>query len=126
MSLAAAVTQGRSIRLSALAIALALVAWLVVTEGGLVGVKVLPSPLVIGAEMWTLLQQGYAGTPLYQHLYASLLRTFVGFFCGAALAPAARISRNIGVVLSKSVNCSGHCARDQNQSFGICQRTRFA
>lgn len=77
---------GQSLRISVLAVALALVAWLTATEGGFVGVKVLPSPIVIAHELWTLLVEGYAGTPLYQHLYASLLRTFVGFGCGAALA----------------------------------------
>ena len=74
----------RRAALSTGAVAGACLLWLAVTETGLVGEKVLPSPRLILAELVVLLRQGYVGTPLHSHLLASLLRTFLGF-TGAAL-----------------------------------------
>ncbi len=75
-----------SLGLSLAAVVVALVGWLIVTEGGFVSEKVLPSPWAIAQELVVLLRQGYVGTPLYSHLLASLTRTFVGFACAGLLA----------------------------------------
>jgi NitT/TauT family transport system permease protein len=64
----------------------ALAVWLAFTEGGFVSPKVLVSPLGLVRQFWTLAIDGYLGTPLYVHVLASLLRTTIGFACGAILA----------------------------------------
>lgn len=79
-------TRWGSSTLSAIALGLALVLWWIVTETGLVDNMVLVSPLQLVQEFLNLMTVGYVGTPLYQHLLASLMRTTVGFSCGVALA----------------------------------------
>jgi len=74
----------RSSALSASAIGAAVLVWLTVTESGLIGPGVLPSPRIILGEFLVLLRDGYVGTPLHSHVLASLVRTFGGFL-GAAL-----------------------------------------
>ena len=76
----------KHLRLSLLAILCALALWAVMTESGFVDKKILPSPSDIGGQAVILVGQGYAGTPLHQHLLASLGRTFLGFTIGAVLA----------------------------------------
>lgn len=72
--------------LSAGAVGAALIVWLAVTESGLIGPRMLPSPRVIFLQFVVLLQEGYVGTPLHSHVLASLMRTFGGFVCAALLA----------------------------------------
>src|SRR5205823_6342570 len=72
--------------LSTAAIVLALAIWLAFTEGGFVSPKILVSPIGLVRQFFELATEGYLGTPLYVHLLASLLRTTVGFVCGAVLA----------------------------------------
>lgn len=79
-------TRARSALLSLAAIAAALGFWSAVTDGGLVSPKVLVSPIGLVRQFWTMAVDGYLGTPLYVHVLASLMRTTVGFVCGAALA----------------------------------------
>ena len=79
-------TRARSGLLSLAAIAAALGFWSAVTDGGLVSPKVLVSPIGLVRQFWTMAVDGYLGTPLYVHVLASLMRTTVGFVCGAALA----------------------------------------
>ena len=79
-------TRARSGLLSTGAIVVALAVWLAFTEGGFVSPKVLVSPLGLVRQFWTLAIDGYLGTPLYVHVLASLLRTTIGFACGAILA----------------------------------------
>ena len=79
-------TRGRSALLSSVAIVLALATWLAFTEGGFVDPKILVSPVGLVRQFFVLATDGYLGTPLYTHILASLLRTTVGFACGAALA----------------------------------------
>lgn len=76
----------KSLRLSLVSVAAALIVWMIVSEGGLVDKKYLPSPVDIAQQGVVLAKDGYIGTPLYEHILASLLRTFVGFVCGAAVA----------------------------------------
>jgi ABC-type nitrate/sulfonate/bicarbonate transport system permease component len=80
------VTRTRSALLSVGAVAVALAIWMVVTVGGLVSPKILVSPIGLVRQFWVLAIDGYLGTPLYVHILASLLRTTVGFVCGAVLA----------------------------------------
>jgi NitT/TauT family transport system permease protein len=74
----------RGLGLSIGAVAVALLLWLMVTEGHWVSEKILPSPRAIVQEFILLVNEGYVGTPLYSHVLASLMRTFLGF-AGAAL-----------------------------------------
>jgi NitT/TauT family transport system permease protein len=53
---------------------------------GIVDDLVLVSPRRLALEFAKLATEGYVGTPLYEHLFASLLRTTVGFIGGTALA----------------------------------------
>lgn len=48
--------------------------------------KFLPSPSALGKEFATLWADGYAGTPLWDHVLASLLRMLAGFFASAVTA----------------------------------------
>lgn len=76
----------KSLRLSLISVVAALIVWMVVSEGGLVEKKYLPSPVDIAQQGVLLAKDGYIGTPLYEHILASLARTFVGFVFGAAVA----------------------------------------
>ncbi len=76
----------QSFGLSICAVAMALLVWLIVTESHFVSDKILPSPRAIIQEFVVLVKDGYVGTPLYSHLLASLMRTFLGFACAALLA----------------------------------------
>ena len=76
----------KNLRLSLLAILCAFALWAVLTEGGFVEKKLLPSPSDIGQQAVVLIGQGYIGTPLHKHVLASLGRTFLGFVIGASLA----------------------------------------
>jgi len=76
----------RSAALSVGAVTAAVLVWLALTESGLIRPQVLPSPRVILVQFGVLLRDGYVGTPLYSHVLASLLRTFVGFVCAGLLA----------------------------------------
>jgi ABC-type nitrate/sulfonate/bicarbonate transport system permease component len=80
------VTRAKNALLSTLAIIFALGVWLAVSEGGLVSPKVLVSPVGLVRQFFVLITDGYLGTPLSTHIFASLLRTTIGFLCGAALA----------------------------------------
>jgi ABC-type nitrate/sulfonate/bicarbonate transport system permease component len=53
--------------------------WTAIVHSGLVSTRFTPTPLEILREFGTLMSQGYVGTPLYEHIGASLFRTLVGF-----------------------------------------------
>ncbi len=53
--------------------------WTVIVQSGLMSTRFTPSPLEILREFGILMRQGYVGTPLYEHIGASLMRTLVGF-----------------------------------------------
>ncbi len=76
----------RLFRLSALSVLCVLALWAIVTEGGWIDRRFLPSPTDIAVQAAVLVGQGYIGTPLHSHLLASLARTFVGFAVGASIA----------------------------------------
>ncbi|KDC80202.1 ABC transporter, permease protein [Bordetella bronchiseptica MBORD635] len=56
--------------------------WTLVTNLGLVGPGYLPSPQAMFAQLVTLVEQGYGGKPLWDHVGASLFRALVGFAIG--------------------------------------------
>jgi NitT/TauT family transport system permease protein len=53
--------------------------WTVIIDSGLISTRFTPSPFEILREFGTLIKQGYVGTPLYEHIAASLIRTLIGF-----------------------------------------------
>src|SRR5580698_3563684 len=83
--------------LSALSVATIFAVWFLVTNLGLVGAKVLPTPQAIFAEFRHLLAAGYTGKPLWAHVEASLLRTLVG------LAASLLIGIPVGLLVGSSL-----------------------
>jgi ABC-type nitrate/sulfonate/bicarbonate transport system permease component len=79
-------TRTTSSLLGAAALVSAFALWTAITALGVVDPKILVSPLTFGSEFVSLMREGYIGTPLYEHIFASLLRTTLGFICGTALA----------------------------------------
>lgn len=69
-----------------LATALALLAaWLLVTRYGLVPPLFLPAPQEVLTQFLAILEDGYAGATLWEHVSASLLRIFTAALLAAAL-----------------------------------------
>lgn len=59
--------------------------WTLVTNLGIVGPGYLPSPQAMFTQLMSLLEQGYGGKPLWDHIEASLFRALVGFLIGVLL-----------------------------------------
>lgn len=74
--------------------------WAIVTNVFRISPMVLPTPQSMARHLHTLLVQGYAGIPLWEHVLASLLRTLTGFFIGIALA----IPIGLSMGYSRTVN----------------------
>lgn len=53
--------------------------WTVVVATGLASSRLLPSPLQVVEHTWLLATDGYRGTPLMEHILASVQRTTIGF-----------------------------------------------
>lgn len=70
---------------SLLGLATVAAAWTLVTNLGWVTETYLPSPQRLGGELLTLLERGYRGAPLHEHIGISLWRTLSGFAVGALL-----------------------------------------
>lgn len=62
-----------------------LVAWIVVTYGGVVGPQTLPSPTDLVEHAKLLAVDGYRGAGLGAHVLASVERTLAGFLCAVAI-----------------------------------------
>jgi NitT/TauT family transport system permease protein len=77
-----------------------LLLWAVVTNVFHISPMVLPSPQSMARHFRTMLVDGYAGHPLWEHILASVLRTLVGFFTGIALA----IPLGLSMGYSRTVN----------------------
>lgn len=60
--------------------------WALVTNVFHISAMVLPSPQSIAGNFRTMVVDGYAGHPLWEHILASVLRTLIGFFIGITLA----------------------------------------
>ncbi len=59
--------------------------WIGVTSGGLVRDLFLPGPVDVWDGLMELLQDGYKGRPLLEHIGISLFRVLTGFLSGAAV-----------------------------------------
>ncbi|MFG1301960.1 ABC transporter permease [Xanthobacter sp. V3C-3] len=70
---------------SAIAIGVLVVVWFAVTNLGLVGSDYLPSPQLLVSNFVDLVQNGYKGIPLWNHIGISLFRTLSGFALGVLL-----------------------------------------
>ncbi len=80
--------------ISALTLAVLLLAWWLVTAADWIEPLFLPSPGEILAKAWVLLTQGYMDASLWQHLGASLGR--IGVALGAAILTAIPVGIAIG------------------------------
>ena len=74
--------------ITALSVALLLAAWVGATSGGLVRDLFLPGPADLWAGFEELLEDGYKGRTLLEHLGMSLLRVGAGFLTGALAGTA--------------------------------------
>jgi NitT/TauT family transport system permease protein len=61
-------------------------AWTLVTNVFAISPMTLPSPQRMARSFQTLLMEGYAGKPLWDHILASLARTLTGLLAGIACA----------------------------------------
>jgi ABC-type nitrate/sulfonate/bicarbonate transport system permease component len=69
--------------LSFATVAVLLIAWYVITKEKLIAPSKLPSPGSLIDAFRTLVNDGYQGVPLIQHIEASLSRTLIGFATGS-------------------------------------------
>jgi NitT/TauT family transport system permease protein len=76
----------REVVVSAVTVVTMVIVWIVVTTVFRISPLILPSPKAMGDELQVLLSVGYAGTPLYTHVAASLFRSLTGLVAGIALA----------------------------------------
>ncbi|WP_158746827.1 ABC transporter permease [Acidisphaera sp. L21] len=67
-----------------LSMAVVLAIWIGITSGGLVRDLFLPGPLDLWDGFMELVQDGYKGRPLLEHVGMSLFRVIAGFLTGAA------------------------------------------
>lgn len=76
----------RGLTVSIVTVLLVLLLWFLATDVfELVRPVVLPSPTDLATEFTELLEEGYTGQPLWEHVRASLFRTFTGLFLGLAV-----------------------------------------
>jgi len=71
--------EGRTLHISIFAVVVVLLVWQLVTSIGLVAPLFLPSPLAVVQKFLTLVQHGYTGAPLWQHVLVSAGRVFAAF-----------------------------------------------
>jgi len=81
-----------SLSISAATVVVILVAWYLVTKFQLVNPLFLPSPSAVWNAFVTILQQGYKGSTLWQHLGASLGRMVVAFLLAVVVAVPAGLA----------------------------------
>jgi taurine transport system permease protein len=67
-----------------LSMVVVLAVWIGITSGGLVRDLFLPGPMDLWDGFVELVQDGYKGRPLLEHIGASLFRVIAGFLTGAA------------------------------------------
>ena len=86
------------------AIVLLLVLWYVASRSSLIKPGYLPTPEELGKTLVDLVQNGYQGQPLTQHIGISLFRTLTGFalgvIVGVPLGLLAGYSRRAGAMIS--------------------------
>ena len=71
--------EGRTLFVSVIAVISAIILWQLVTATGLVKPLFLPGPVVVVEKFWSILQNGYTGAPLWQHVLISAGRVFGAF-----------------------------------------------
>jgi NitT/TauT family transport system permease protein len=81
-----------------------LLIWYLGSHWGLINPNYLPTPATISSDFMDILQNGYQGHPLSEHIGISLFRTLVGFIVGALfgvpLGLATGYSRRAGSMVS--------------------------
>jgi NitT/TauT family transport system permease protein len=81
-----------------------LLIWYVGSHWGLINPNYLPTPATISSDFMDILQNGYQGHPLSEHIGISLFRTLVGFIVGALfgvpLGLVTGYSRRAGAMVS--------------------------
>lgn len=77
--------DGHYLGISACTVVVLLAAWALITNLFDIPTLILPTPQAIIEQIRSLLTEGYAGYPIWQHLLASVLRTLAGFFAGIIL-----------------------------------------
>ncbi|MBI4269299.1 MAG: ABC transporter permease [Candidatus Rokubacteria bacterium] len=89
--------------MSTASVLLFLVLWSTVTEVGLISRKTIPSPRDLVAEFTDLVREGYSGKPLWRHVGASVVRTFLGLLCAIVIGTPIGLlighSRGVSAVL---------------------------
>ena len=71
--------------ISILSVAVALLLWALATETGIISRANIPSPTDLAREFVNLVENGYSGSPLWQHVAASLGRTMIGLVCAIVI-----------------------------------------
>ncbi len=71
--------------IAAIALAVLVLVWTVVSTSGWLPQGYLPSPRELARELQTLVTEGYKGTSLWSHIGISLFRTITGFVLGMVL-----------------------------------------
>lgn len=84
------------ISISSLTVAAVLLSWWTVTYLGLIEPLFLPSPQAVTQRGWLILNQGYMGSSLWQHLDASLQRI------GLALLAAVLVAIPLGIAIGRN------------------------
>ena len=82
--------------ISSLTVAAVLLSWWAVTYLGLIEPLFLPSPQAVIQRGWLILNQGYMGSSLWQHLDASLQRI------GLALLAAVLVAIPLGIAIGRN------------------------
>jgi taurine transport system permease protein len=72
-------------RITLLSLGLLILAWLILTEGGLVDDLFLPGPALLWDGFRDLLDEGYRGRTIWEHAGLSLERVLLGFLTGAVV-----------------------------------------
>ena len=78
--------QGNSTLISTVTVLACFALWWLITYFGLVKPLFLPSPEAIVARFGKVLEEGYAGASLWEHISASLIRVFGAFLLAAVTA----------------------------------------
>jgi NitT/TauT family transport system permease protein len=86
------------------AIVLLLVIWYLVSHSSFVKPGYIPTPEELGKTFLDLVQNGYQGKPLYEHIGISLFRTLTGFLLGVVVGVPIGLlsgySRRAGAMIS--------------------------
>jgi NitT/TauT family transport system permease protein len=71
--------------ISLAAVSVVIAFWALATELGLISRAKIPSPTDLVVEFWQLLEVGYSGSPMWEHVGASLGRTLIGLICAVII-----------------------------------------